>query len=107
MEYYKESGFKIEYDEEERSAFIEVDDRFNPTLEGIKIFEISLSEILQWFQTRDQKIYQDDSGITSLEVGVSIHAPTSEGEKGSQQKPQLVSIFCQGYYDELIEQGIM
>lgn len=105
FDYFPDEGIKVEYNKEGQCCFIELDRRINIVFKDILLFLKSYEELFEWFSEIDSDVKEDDAGFTSLKYGVSIYAP--DHEIFPANRPELISIFERGYYDELIEEGVI
>lgn len=105
FDYFRESGIKIEYTDDERCSSVEVGLAANPVFQDWELLGHPFEEIRAWFRSLDSDLRSDESGFTSLKFGIGVYAPHSEERPG--EPGELVIVFEKGYYDELIEEGLM
>jgi hypothetical protein len=69
----------------------------DPMFRGRHLIERPFDELLVWFQTIDENVHADESGLTSFGFGVGLYAPNAT--ERPKDAVEGVIVFARGYYD--------
>ena len=95
---FNEEGIHVYYDAEDKDKCeaIEVASPANPLLLGRGLVGRPFAEVLEWLRTLDADLAVDESGLTSLALGVGVFAPFAA--KAPFEPVEAVIAFKRGYY---------
>lgn len=91
-------GIFVNYDDSDCCEAFEFARPAEPFFLEINLFELSYTDLLNWFKKIDHNIIEFDVGFTSYKFGIGIYAP--EKEDNPNLHCEGVIIFRKGYYDE-------
>ena len=91
---YDALGLHLHYDENNALEYIELFPPASPTWDGLHLLDLSLEEIERVATARGYSVSRDETGLDIRSLGIGIYS-----ENGSQ--PQAVSVYREGYYDDL------
>jgi len=91
---YDALGLHLHYDENNALEYIELFPPASPTLEGLRLLDLSLVEIERAMTARGHSVSRDKTGLDIRSLGIGVYS-----ENGS--RPQAVSVYREGYYDGL------
>lgn len=105
----KYERFFVEYSSAGRCVSIEFFEG-DVRLMGRSLLRKPYAEVLAWLASLDGRLLCDDSGCTSLSLGLGVYAPVAALARpgarnlgGEQSVSETVIAFGRGYYDSLLE----
>ena len=94
---FEEKGIHVYYKEPGLCEAVEVTSPASPVFKGRPLIGRPFDELRNWFEEMDEEIMVDESGLTSLALGIGLYSPYASD---SPQEPvEAVIVFEKGYYD--------
>ncbi|HYO62032.1 MAG TPA: hypothetical protein VER08_00090 [Pyrinomonadaceae bacterium] len=94
---FDDLGVHVYYKKPGVCEAVEMGSPAEPTFRGQVLIGRPYSELRRWFESLDESVETDDTGLLSYKYGVGLYAPAAEEEP--DEPVEGVIVFERGYYE--------
>lgn len=94
---FRDLGIFVEYNPLGKCVAVEFGGPAAPSFQGETFLGQPYSRVREWFRTKDSAVEEDDSGLTSLALGIGIYTPNARANP--DRLVEGVIAFKDGYYE--------